>query len=124
MSNIDEHTYDSNGNLIHSKWTNGFERWREFDSNGKLVHVKYSNGEEEWYERDSNGLLVSEKRINGRVILHQYGTDGILRYIGQKSPDNYEYRNYVNGKFSYRKFPDGREEWYDSYGHLIDKPQP
>ena len=42
--------YDSNGNLIHSKDSDGDEKWYEYDSNGNQIHYKDNDGEEYWHE--------------------------------------------------------------------------
>ena len=57
--------YDSNGNLIHSKYSNGEEYWYEYDRNGNEIHYKTSNGKEEWYEYDSNGNQIHYKDNKG-----------------------------------------------------------
>ena len=57
--------YDSNGNLIHYKKSNGFESWREYDSHGKLIHYKNSDGYEYWYEYDGNGNEIHYKNSDG-----------------------------------------------------------
>ena len=51
--------YDSKGNEIYFKNSNGFERWSEYDSKGNKIHYKNSNGVEEWYEYDSKGNKVN-----------------------------------------------------------------
>ena len=47
--------------MIHSKdsydnygFRLSFEYWYEYDSNGNKIHEKNSDGEEEWYVYDSN----------------------------------------------------------------------
>ena len=57
--------YDSNGNEIHYKNSNGYEWWSEYDINGKLIHFKNSTGCEEWYEYDSNGNEIHFKDSDG-----------------------------------------------------------
>ena len=52
--------YDSNGKLIHSKDSNGYEEWSEFNSNGNLIHVRTSTGYETW--NDSNGNKITKKQ--------------------------------------------------------------
>lgn len=32
--------YDSNGNLIYYKSSNGYEYWKEYDSNNNCIHYK------------------------------------------------------------------------------------
>ena len=54
--------YDSNGNEIHFKNSNGYEWWYDYDSNGKLIHYKNSNGYETWY--DSNGNKITKKQFD------------------------------------------------------------
>jgi YD repeat-containing protein len=66
IENGNESWYDSNGNMVHSKDSDGYESWREYDSNGNMIHYKDSNGYECWF--DSNGKEISKKefdRIHG-----------------------------------------------------------
>jgi hypothetical protein len=53
--------FDSNGNMIHFKSSNGYEKWYKYDSTGNMVHFKSSNGYEKWQEYDSNGNLIHFK---------------------------------------------------------------
>jgi YD repeat-containing protein len=32
--------YDEKGNVIHSKDSNGYEKWNEYDENGNLLNTK------------------------------------------------------------------------------------
>ena len=41
--------FNKQGNMIHYKNSDGYERWWEYDDNGKLIHYKNSNGYEEWW---------------------------------------------------------------------------
>ena len=83
MIAIEFSEYDSKGNKIHSKNSDGFEekgryeydnkgnkihyksnycdKWWEYDDKGKLIHYKTNGGEEEWYEYDSNGNKIHYK---------------------------------------------------------------
>ena len=38
-------------NLIHSKNSNGYEKWQKFDEDDDLIHYKDSNGKEESYNK-------------------------------------------------------------------------
>ena len=64
--------YDNNGNLIHSKNSNGYEYWKEYDSNGNLIHSKDSDGYESWKEYDSNGNQIHYKDSSGEEYWHEY----------------------------------------------------
>ena len=46
--------YDTNGNEIHYKDSNGYETWREYDANNNVIHYKNSDGFEEWYNSEGN----------------------------------------------------------------------
>ena len=51
MTNIIRDTireYDEKGNLIHSKDSKGYEKWKEYDENGKLIYSERSKGYEYW----------------------------------------------------------------------------
>ena len=64
--------YDNNGNLIHSKDSNGSEGWYKYDSNGNLIHSQNSHGLEKWYEYDSNGNQIHYKDNDGEEYWHEY----------------------------------------------------
>ena len=64
--------YDSNGNEIHSKYSNGEEYWYEYDRNGNKIHSKDNKGYEEWYEYDSNGNQIHYKDNDGEEYWHEY----------------------------------------------------
>ena len=36
--------FDSNGNIIHYKRSDGYEYWKEYDSNNNCIHYKKSSG--------------------------------------------------------------------------------
>ena len=38
---------------------------KEYDKNNNLIHYKYSNGYEEWYEYDKNNNEINHKDSNG-----------------------------------------------------------
>jgi YD repeat-containing protein len=65
IENENEFLYDSNGNMIHSKNSDGYESWIEYDSDGNVIHYKHSNGYEFWKEYDSNGNMIHFKNSNG-----------------------------------------------------------
>jgi len=54
--------YYDNGNLIHFKYSNGYETWHEYDGKGKVIHYKDSEGYEKWYEYDENGNCIYFKK--------------------------------------------------------------
>jgi YD repeat-containing protein len=58
--------YDANGKVIHYRNSFGYEVWREYDDNGKLIHYRNSFGYEEWYEYDTNGKLINTRTSSGR----------------------------------------------------------
>jgi YD repeat-containing protein len=92
--------YDSNGNLIHYKDSDGYEEWNEYDSNGNIIHYKDSNGYECWKEYDSNGNEIHYKNSYGNE--YWYDSDG----------------NEIHIKDSY-----GYEYWYDSNGTEISEEE-
>ena len=96
------HEYDSNGKVIHSKDSNGYEWWSEFDINGKLIHFKNSDGFENWSDYDSNGKEIHCKNSNGYEWWSEYDS---------------------NGKLIHYKNSNGCEIWYDSNGKKITKKQ-
>jgi YD repeat-containing protein len=64
--------YDSNGNYIHFRSSVGLEAWREYDTNGKLIHFKNSFGDEYWYDLEVNEYKTQEDaiRANNRINLN------------------------------------------------------
>ena len=64
--------YDSNGRLIHVKYSYGFESWREYDSNGKEIHYKNNIGLEQWFWEgketdDPIKILILASHIHSKV---------------------------------------------------------
>ena len=64
--------YDSKGNQIHYKDSNGDEVWWEYDSKGNQIHSKYSDGDEWWYEYDSKGNEIHSKYSDGDERWYEY----------------------------------------------------
>jgi len=78
--------YDERGNVIHIKYSDGFEEWYEYDEKGNIIHYKNSYGSEEWYEYDEKGNRIYGKYSDGyeewydeegNVIKQTYGTSNI-----------------------------------------------
>ena len=67
--------YDSEGNLIHFKNSNGWEFWTDYDSEGNRIHFKNSDGLEYWY--DSNGNRIENpnkvKELTLEDIAEKFG---------------------------------------------------
>ena len=114
--------YDSNGNLIHSKDSTGYEYWCEYDANGNCIHYESSGGFQYWKEYDTNGNCIHYKNIHGLEWWYEYDSNN--NEIHSKNNSGFEYwRKYdANGNLHY-KDSDGVESWYDSFGKKIDKPQ-
>jgi YD repeat-containing protein len=112
--------YDSKGNVIHIKNSNGFEKWREYDSNGNCIHSKNSDGFESWREYDSNGNVTHNKDSTGYEWWREYDSNGNMIYY--KNPDGYEYwKEYDSkGNVIHIKNSTGYEKWYeyDSNGNI------
>lgn len=62
--------YDSKGNMIHYKDSEGCEFWYEYDTKGNNIHEMNSKGAEMWYEYDADG-----NEIYVRTILVRLGFD-------------------------------------------------
>ena len=92
--------YDSNGNLIHFKDSDGYEYWKEYDSNGNEIHYKTSNGKEEWYEYDSNGNPIHYKDNKGNEEWYEYDSNGNQIHYKDNDGEEYwhEYTYWKNGK--------------------------
>ena len=115
--------YDRNGNVIHTKYSNGDEIWYEYDRNGKLIHTKDSDGYEWWAEYDRNGKLIHEKDSDGYEWWAEYDRNGNRIY--EKDSDGTEWwAEYDrNGKRIHTKYSDGSKRWYeyDTYGNMTRK---
>lgn len=132
--------YDSNGNMIHYKRTDGVENWYEYDKNNNQIHQKTSIGNELYWEYDRNGNKVHEKWIvNGKILksekIWSYNNQNKQIYcketkydkgnVNSTSEDTYQYDS--NGNCSYEKniyqnqagtFVTEQEYKYDIAGNL------
>ena len=90
--------YDSKGNKIHYKNSNGYESWSDYDSKGNRIHVKRSDGAELWYDYDSKGNMIQRKDSNGDEMWHDYDSKG--NEIHWKDSNGYEwwYKWFFNKK--------------------------
>jgi YD repeat-containing protein len=62
--------YDTNGNIIHSRDSDGYELWCEYDNNGKCIHFRDSDGYEVWYDYDTNGNVINTRNTSGATGHH------------------------------------------------------
>ena len=46
-----------------------FKKLKEYDSKGNIIHYKNSNGFEEWWDYDENNNLIHHKDLNGDEII-------------------------------------------------------
>ena len=84
--------FDSDGNLIYSKDSDGNEYWYEYDSNGNEIHYKNSDGYECWNEYDSNGNEIHYKNSDGYerfYPIEYYPSGQIKRYGNMILPNLY-----------------------------------
>ena len=58
--------YDTKGNKIHYKKSDGYESWDEYDTDGHKIHYKNSDGNEEWYEYEFYPSGKVSKKIEYR----------------------------------------------------------
>ena len=65
--NTSQLEFNTNGNIIYYKNSNGYEYWQEFDSNNNMIHYKNSIGCEQHYPTEyySNGQL---KRYGDMIL--------------------------------------------------------
>ena len=68
--------YNSDGNIVHSKNSEGFEKWYEYDAKGNEIHSKDSDGFEIWHEYDANGKVIYSKNSKGIETCSEYDEDG------------------------------------------------
>lgn len=71
MSTI-EIEYDDNGNEIHTKRADGYERWLEYDENGRLITTTDSSGITTRYEYDSKGNMITVICYDGSKYVNEY----------------------------------------------------
>lgn len=76
MSKINKpiYEYNTNGNMIYQKTSEGLEAWWEYDNKGNLIHFRESNGYEAWYEYDNRGNEIHYWNNNG--LDYWYDSEG------------------------------------------------
>ena len=42
---------DSNGNIIHIRYVDGYEAWSTYDDSNNLIYHRNTNGFEAWYNK-------------------------------------------------------------------------
>lgn len=108
--------YDKNDLLIHSKASNGFEKWLEYNKNGLLIHYIDTDNIETNYKYDEKNRKVyeKEKTVNG---YYEY----FYVYDEKGNCSSEEHVCVENGveKFSYEIFYE-----YDSNGNIIRRENP
>ena len=57
--------FDTYGNTVHYKNSNGYEYWREYDERGNSIHSKDSDGDEWWCENDERDNVIHYKNSDG-----------------------------------------------------------
>jgi len=71
--------YDTNGNIIHSRDSDGYELWCEYDNNGKCIHFRDSDGYEVWYDYDTNGNVINTRNTSGATGHHHAAAEEKVR---------------------------------------------
>jgi YD repeat-containing protein len=71
--------YDNNGNVIHSRDSDGYEVWCEYDNNGKCIHFRDSDGYEVWYDYDTNGNVINTRNTSGATGHHHAAAEEKVR---------------------------------------------
>jgi YD repeat-containing protein len=71
--------YDTNGNIIHSRDSDGYEVWCEYDNNGKCIHFRDSDGYEVWYDYDTNGNVINTRNTSGATGHHHAAAEEKVR---------------------------------------------
>ena len=70
--------YDTNGNCVSCKSSDGtWEKWK-YDANRNLVSIKWSDGSWEKLKRDANRNLVSIKCSDGYWEKYEHDANGSL----------------------------------------------
>ena len=88
--------YNKKEELIHSKNTDGFEKWIKYEKQGYEVHHN-NNGVENWFKFDKYNNMIHHKNNLGSEKWCKYNKKGKL--IHYKDNHNYEYwYEYKNGK--------------------------
>lgn len=96
--------YDSAGNPIHYKNSEGNEEWRDFDSKGNCIHWRANNGQEGWMTYNKAGELIYSHTISWKdpdnrqeyKNWYEYDSCGrtihiISEYAGNRNETWYEY---------------------------------
>lgn len=136
--------YDSRGNEIHYKNSDGIEWWYDYDENNSPIRCKFNDGTEEfwaydkrgneiyhkdyigeeyWWEYDKNNNKVHEKYSDGSEFWLEYDEHGneTLCKDFNSVLRRCEYDYDKKGNKVYSKSSNGYEEWcdYDDQGNMI-----
>ena len=91
--------YDSKGNLIHCKTSDGVEWWSDYDSKGNWIHWKWSNGFEYWFDYDSKRNKIHYKNSsNGFESWSDYDSKGNEIHVKYSNGDESWYKWFFNKK--------------------------
>jgi YD repeat-containing protein len=114
--------YDKNGNLIHRRYSNGFEYWCEYDKKNNEIHSRDSEGCEWWSEYDENSNEIHRRYYDGHEWWGEYDENN--NEIHSRDSDGLEHWCEYDEKNNLIHFRDsnGDEYWYDEDGNEIEKP--
>lgn len=70
--------YNIKNQLIHSKRSDGYERWFVYDSKGRLTYYKTSANFESWRTYDEKGNCITYKNSRGHYNKFIYDDRGIV----------------------------------------------
>jgi YD repeat-containing protein len=99
--------YDTNGNLIYSRTSDGFEWWSEYDDRGNEIHFRNSYGFESWYDYDDRGNEIHFRHSDGYEAWREYDENNKLISTRTK------------GEFDMETNMKNREDLTSEYAELI-----
>lgn len=107
---ICEYWYDSNGNIIHCKNSNGCEYYKEYDENNNKIHYYDNSGHEEIWKYDKNNNKIYYRDSLGCEEFWGYDENNrLIYYKNNQCEKRYEYNS--NGK-KHRRFICINGEWF------------
>lgn len=118
---VTDFTYDSSGNKIHSKDSEGNQYWWKYDSKGNLIYEKDFLGVEIWYKYNLQGNLIYKRDSAGEEERYTYDGDGKLLHAEDSYGEEEWFRYDEDGNLVHAEDSYGIEERYeyDSRGRLV-----
>ena len=116
----DKTTYDTNGNILHEEWSDGYSSNATYDENSNLLHWENSYGYWTNYTYDANGNLIYQAAQDGSWDKYTYDAYGRKSVYENSYARTETYTYDANGNLIYVQYPDSWEKYeYDANSNLI-----